>query len=114
MYLSSSETCSHDGEWRSLSLIVVELDDCSLVSRGRRRTERVKQRCDVCRMTVQVDTFYNGRMIGMRDEGRKLHGKGYIRMLREMFDVSKAIGEWKEGKKTGMLQEIVSKQVFYD
>ena len=56
--------------------------------------------------------YHNGDVYEGEFSKGKLHGKGTYTYASG--DVSKAIGEWKEGKKTGMFQEIVSKQVFYD
>ena len=44
----------------------------------------------------------------------KMHGKGTFQYATG--DVFKSIGEWKEGKKFGLFEDIVrvSKQVYYD
>ena len=42
----------------------------------------------------------------------KMHGKGTFKYAAG--GVLKSIGEWREGKKFGLFEDIVRKQVYYD
>ena len=65
-------------------------------------------------------TFHNGDVYEGEFSNDKMHGKGTYEYAAG--DILKSIGEWKEGKKCGLFEDIVSvsvrvevgKQVYYD
>jgi len=58
--------------------------------------------------------YHNGDVYTGEFSKGKMHGKGVFEYAAG--DIMKSIGEWKEGKKCGLFEDIVrsSKQVYYD
>jgi len=58
--------------------------------------------------------YHNGDVYEGEFSEDKMHGKGVFEYAAG--DLSKSIGEWKEGEKCGLFEDIVrvSKKVYYD
>ena len=56
--------------------------------------------------------FHNGDVYEGEFSNGKMHGKGTFEYAAG--DVLKSIGEWREGKKFGLFEDIVRNQVYYD